>query len=95
MATAGADDGVDADGLSAFERERAERIRKNKEVMARLGLLDCDIVAAARHRSGAAAGGAAPARQKKSPAKKRKRVPSRLVPARLPRPRVAQRRRRR
>ncbi len=43
---------ADPNGLSEYEIERVERIRRNREIMKRLGLGDHDIVSAARQRCG-------------------------------------------
>ena len=50
--------------LSDYERARAERILKNRDVMQRLGLLDSDVFQAAEERS--EEGSKAPSKKAKS-----------------------------
>ena len=68
---------ADPNGLSEYELERIERIRRNREIMKRLGLGDHDIVSAARQRCGVEEGkenasGATENKKRKAPAAKKK-----------------------
>ena len=68
---------ADPNGLSDYELERIERIRRNREIMKRLGLGDHDIVSAARQRCGAEEGkenasGPIENKKRKAPAAKKK-----------------------
>ena len=68
---------ADPNGLSDYELERIERIRRNREIMKRLGLGDHDIVSAARQRCGVEEGkenasGPTENKKRKAPAAKKK-----------------------
>ena len=68
---------ADPNGLSEYEIERVERIRRNREIMKRLGLGDHDIVSAARQRCGVKDGkenasGTTENKKRKAPAPKKK-----------------------